>query len=619
MTNQSAHLKVPNGRVNTSMEKSDTELNVCPSPSSVFLDPDTTKAASSTPSLTDFLDVRTLQEIQNNFSVLTHLHTMIRNADGQPITVSTDIAQRDESNQILEQLIETDQTADHPYLAPIIVNGQRLGSITIERKLDIPVTEASSNLRRLATKMDIDLNQTEKLILAAQTDARQAQPPNADDIQSLVLLANNISRLCCQDYELRRQVNHLQSLYKMSRALIAPRDLNTILQTGVQQLTQAMAVKAASIRLLDDEGKKLLRQVTCNLSKNFTDKSLIAIEENPIFSSVLQGEVVYVADMGRDQRIHYGDEVEFEKLTSMLCAPIVYQGYAIGVVELFSGQLRQFSDAEINLLQTMIQILATSLKSPCIEVDQWVSRHTQHQIQVASDVQQRMMPIATPHLPPFDLAARYVPTLKLGGDFYDFINLDRHLGIAIGDVVGKGVPASLLMASVRASLRAYAQDLFDVDEVMSRVNAALTRDTIANEFATLFYGVLDPTTWRLTYCNAGHCPPILLRNGRLSCLKSTGMVIGIDPDLSYDMGLLNFQDGDLLMLYTDGLPDAMNSDQEKFGMRRIEQALGQAAEHNMNAHDTLNHILQKMRCYTGLKTSIDDTTLLVIKAHATHH
>jgi len=193
MTNQSAHLKVPNGRVNTSMEKSDTELNVCPSPSSVFLDPDTTKAASSTPSLTDFLDVRTLQEIQNNFSVLTHLHTMIRNADGQPITVSTDIAHRDESNQILEQLIETDQTAGHPYLAPIIVNGQRLGSITIERKLDIPVTEASSNLRRLATKMDIDLNQTEKLILAAQTDARQAQPPNADDIQSLVLLANNIS------------------------------------------------------------------------------------------------------------------------------------------------------------------------------------------------------------------------------------------------------------------------------------------------------------------------------------------------------------------------------------------------------------------------------------------
>jgi phosphoserine phosphatase RsbU/P len=209
------------------------------------------------------------------------------------------------------------------------------------------------------------------------------------------------------------------------------------------------------------------------------------------------------------------------------------------------------------------------------------------------------------------VAARYVPSFELGGDFYDFINLDGHLGVAVCDVSGKGIAASLLMASVRASLRAYAQDVYDIDEIVARVNIALVRDTLTNEFATLFYGVLDPQTRRLTYCNAGHEPPLLLRDGQITRLEVGGTVVGIDPEQEYDKGVVYLQFGDTLLLYTDGLTDAQNFNGEKFGRERINKALRETAK--STAQEAVNHILWEMRRFVGLRSSIDDTTLVVIK------
>ena len=201
--------------------------------------------------------------------------------------------------------------------------------------------------------------------------------------------------------------------------------------------------------------------------------------------------------------------------------------------------------------------------------------------------------------------------MELAGDFYDFIDLEGNLGLVVGDVVGKGVAASLMMASVRASLRAYAQDLYDLDEVIARVNERLAADTLDSEFATLWYGVLDPNTLRLTYCNAGHDPPILVRNGEMHCLDTGGMIVGVDAGQTYDKAIFDLAPGDRLLLYTDGLPDAMSFDQEKFGRGRIEQAFLEAADGS--ATDIVNHMLWSMRRFTGLRRSLDDTTIVVVK------
>jgi sigma-B regulation protein RsbU (phosphoserine phosphatase) len=217
-----------------------------------------------------------------------------------------------------------------------------------------------------------------------------------------------------------------------------------------------------------------------------------------------------------------------------------------------------------------------------------------------------------PDLPGYDLAARYVPSYELSGDFYDFVHLEHSLGIGIGDVVGKGVAASLLMAGVRASLRAFAQDVYDLDEVIARVNRTLCRDTLDSEFATLWYGTLDATTGRLTYCNAGHEPPLLLRDGKLIPLDHGGMIVGVDREQQYEKGLWDFEPGDMLLLYTDGLPDAMNPAGQRFGRERVEQLMHEVADRNAN--DALNHILWSVRQHTGPRRATDDTTLILVKA-----
>src|ERR1051325_3541321 len=146
-----------------------------------------------------------------------------------------------------------------------------------------------------------------------------------------------------------------------------------------------------------------------------------------------------------------------------------------------------------------------------------------------------MMPLQPPKAPGLDVAALYVPCFELGGDFYDFIPLGDHsVVITVADVVGKGLPASLLMASVRAAMRAQADNVYDLDEIVSRVNKSMSQDMQSNEFITLWYGVVDYRHKQLTYASAGHEPAILLRNGKLTELAVGGMVIGVDPEQRYD-------------------------------------------------------------------------------------
>ncbi|NJL31451.1 MAG: PP2C family protein-serine/threonine phosphatase [Phycisphaerales bacterium] len=259
----------------------------------------------------------------------------------------------------------------------------------------------------------------------------------------------------------------------------------------------------------------------------------------------------------------------------------------------------------------MAQLLATAINNTRLEGKRLEQERVAGQLKMAADVQKRMLPQTLPMIANFEVAARYVPSFELGGDFYDFIDFQNSLGIAIADVSGKGVAASLLMAAVRSSLRAYAQDLYDLDMIISRVNQALCRDTQANEFATLLYGVLDPRTRRFTYSNAGHEPALLLRKGQIIRLEAGGMVVGVDPAQKFDKGILDFQKGDMVLFYTDGLMDAMNFERQRFGRDRIISAFKECTD--KTAGEALNHVLWEMRRFAGMSPRTDDNTMIVLK------
>ncbi len=561
-------------------------------------------------SLTQFVDLDTLQEIQDSFTAVTGLTAKIHDPDGKQVTVETDANQRRASDQVLEQLIAADgEDATGRFSAPIAVEGQVLGSISLEPKPADAGSPGRDELREAACALGVPTDKTDELVDAAE---HFCGPNKAAGIQFLYVLANSIARLCFDEYHARQRVQELSALYEVSKALSAERDLQQVLDTATHAVAEVMKAKAVAIRLTKrDDPNKLEPRAIYNLSQAYLDTGAINFDDSEMLREAMSGKPVYIQDMATDPRVVFPGDAKAEGLASMFCLGIMHQGKGIGTIHLFSGEQRSFSPFEVRLVTAIAQMLGTAIQNARLDTQRTKSRRVLRQLHLAANVQRRMLPGEMPRLPPFDLAARYVPSFELGGDFYDVIDLDGHIGIAIGDVVGKGIAASLLMASVRASLRAYAQDVYDLDEIISRVNNALSRDTLDNEFATLWYGVFDPDTLRLTYCNAGHDPPMLLRDGQIHTLDTGGMIVGVQQDTEYEKGLFDMAHGDTLLLYTDGLVDSFNDAGEKFGRKRIEEALVESAD--KSASDTINHILWQVRRFTGPKQGVDDTTLVVVK------
>jgi sigma-B regulation protein RsbU (phosphoserine phosphatase) len=220
-----------------------------------------------------------------------------------------------------------------------------------------------------------------------------------------------------------------------------------------------------------------------------------------------------------------------------------------------------------------------------------------------------MIPKTPPVVPGVQFSAVYVPCFQLGGDFYDFIQLPGdNIGLAVADVAGKGVPASLIMASVRAALRAQVDNVYYLYEVIRRVNLMLCRDTTPSEFVTLFYGVLNAPNKQFTFCNAGHPPGLILRDGEIIELTADNMVLGIDPEEQYRQTVVQLRTGDILLIYTDGLTDAMNFKQETFGKQRLLEVFKKSER---NAELVTENLLWEVRKYVGMAPRTDDITMIV--------
>jgi serine phosphatase RsbU (regulator of sigma subunit) len=238
--------------------------------------------------------------------------------------------------------------------------------------------------------------------------------------------------------------------------------------------------------------------------------------------------------------------------------------------------------------------------------------HLQHEIDRAASVLRHLLQVPVPSRPNWDIAGLCHPCHELAGDFYDFIDLDGRIGIALGDVSGKGFGASLLMASLRASLRAHLADLDNIDDVVGHVNHDLVRDTRDHEFATLFLGVLDLHTSRMTYCSAGHEPAMLLSSNHCRSLDAGGMALGIVDNQVFPTGEVSLAPGEMLAVFSDGLTEARDENERVFGRERIQKILlSNLRQESSHACDSL---LNGINWFIGDAPSTDDTTVVVVRA-----
>ena len=241
----------------------------------------------------------------------------------------------------------------------------------------------------------------------------------------------------------------------------------------------------------------------------------------------------------------------------------------------------------------------------------------QHELDVASKMQQSILPTEFPKGSGYEIHANMEAAREVGGDFFDVIRLDEHkVGLAIADVSGKGVPAALFMMSSRTSLKGAAIACPEPGEALQEVNRLLLENNDSCMFVTVFYATYNPKDGVLTYANGGHCPPLLIHaDGRQELLELTGgMALGVTPDCQYEQRSVNLKAGDTLILYTDGVSEAMNGDGDEFGIERLQKAVRQPSgtKAPRKAKDINKKIFDAVNTWADDTPQSDDITCMTL-------
>jgi sigma-B regulation protein RsbU (phosphoserine phosphatase) len=577
----------------------------------------------------DLIDVETLQAIQDGFARLTRTAASIRDEHGRLVTkpscsnafcdlIGGALHQNEACELSNYAAAAAAQGAAAPvryvchagltqFAAAIRMDDHILGTIVLGDLPDKPLSR--DGIARLARENQINeealWEAASHLPLSRDSDMQAA-------LSFLQLLANTLTRLCYQQAVLREHLDELKFLSEISGLLSSTLDPDQVLDNIVRTMAQVMRVKACSLRLLSGGGDELVVKATYGLSPAYLRKGPVLVAENPYDQAALEGQTVEIENMQSDPRVRYPEEARREGLVSSLAVGLVAKGKPLGTLHIYTGQPHRFAPEEVRLFRSVADQAALTIQNAHLLEEVVRVRAQQRDLAIAAQVQKRLLPAAPPKMPGYDCFGITVPSQEVGGDFFDWIELPgKNWGLAVGDVAGKGVPGAILMATVRAALRAQAEHVYELDHILDRVNRALRADTEASEFVTLFYGVLDSGARRLTYCCAGHEPAVLVRDGQVQRLAAGGPLLGVTDDAVYGYEAVPLKPGDTLLVYSDGACDAVNYRQERFGRERLLESVVRNAAHG--AARMVQEIRWDLRRFAGLAPQADDVTLLVVK------
>jgi serine phosphatase RsbU (regulator of sigma subunit)/anti-sigma regulatory factor (Ser/Thr protein kinase) len=296
-----------------------------------------------------------------------------------------------------------------------------------------------------------------------------------------------------------------------------------------------------------------------------------------------------------------------------LVVPLVSQGELIGLLNLGPRRSEQeYSADDRKLLNDLAGHAAPAVRVAQLVREQEAEvrqrERIEQELRVAQLIQQQFLPQELPDLPGWQVGAYYGPAREVGGDFYDFIKLpDNQIGIVVGDVTDKGVPAALVMATTHSILRAEAPRLVAPSEVLTRANELLVDEMPAHMFVTCLYAVLDPETGRLRYANAGHNVPYVRTEDGVTELRATGMPLGLLPGMEYEEKEATLAPGEVVLLHSDGLAEAHNGEREMFGFPRVAALTGEAADGEV----LIDRLLKELAEFTGPGVEQEDDITLV--------
>jgi len=414
-----------------------------------------------------------------------------------------------------------------------------------------------------------------------------------------------------ENQRLRRAVEELSIINDLARAISASLNSQEIMGVIIRRSLRALNAEQGVITLVDQQAidpmKTLVRAMVSS-----AQHEQFHLNQALLGWMHLNKKPLLMNDPQNDER--FGGVRWDESIHSLLCVPLVIKAELKGVLTLYNkrGQ-KPFSDEDQRLLAIIAAQSAQVIENARLNEREKQLLKMQEELRLAAKIQLDLLPKTAPHIEGYDIAGKSVPAQLVGGDYFDFIRIDDHrLAVCLGDVSGKGMPASLLMASTQATLRGQTLLSLSARECIQHSNRLLSQSISPDRFVTLFYGILDSSLHTLSFTNAGQDHPYLLcPHEQPRRLHTGGVPLGVLEGFPFEEETVSLHPGSMILMSSDGITEAVNTVQEQFGEGRLTAVIGDYE--NLSAIELVDRIIASVKAHVGDTPQMDDMTLVVVK------
>lgn len=422
------------------------------------------------------------------------------------------------------------------------------------------------------------------------------------------------TRLQEENNRLRRAVDELAILNDLALAISGSLDSEKIMRSIVSRSIRAVNAEQGDITLVaDDQSSPSHTLVRSMISSS--SQSPLHLNQNLLGWMQINKKPLMINEPGNDQRFR---NVTWDPgIRSVLSAPLMVRSKLIGILTLYNKQNSSpggFSESDQRLLAIIAAQSGQVVENARLYEEELALQNVRREMDLAASIQKKLIPGTAPAAEGYEITGKNMTAQTVGGDYYDFIKMDDHRwAIVLGDISGKGLPASLLMANLQAILRGHVLHLNSPAGILKVANRQLYHSTSAEKFATLFLGILDTSTHQLVYSSGGHEHPFLMRaDGNHLRLQAGGVPLGMMDHMEYEEESIDLRSGDCLFIFSDGVTDNINSELELFGEARMQNVLTDSYTQNHKPDVMIENIFDASAGHSGSSQLFDDMTAVVV-------
>ncbi|MCH8033428.1 MAG: SpoIIE family protein phosphatase [Bacteroidetes bacterium] len=416
-----------------------------------------------------------------------------------------------------------------------------------------------------------------------------------------------------ENRRLRNAIAELSIINDIATTINSTQPVEQIVDIIVKKCVKHLNVEQGAIMLLDESDKEKPLHTMIREQQSSLDLLPYRFDTQLTGWMLKNQEPLLVNNLKEDER--FKDLVDkTTPFESFLSVPLRVKNKMQGILTVFNKRSNEkFSSNDQKLLSIIASQSSQIIENARLLEEERNLQVLQEEMRVAKQTQINLLPKEFPVINGYQIAARTIPAKEVGGDSYDLIQIDdKHFAFCLGDVSGKGMPAAMLMSNLQATLRSFTKTGNLCKDIIANSNKLLYNSTEPSKFATLFYGILNPESNEIVFCNAGHNNPFLFSaDGNVKELKTGGLILGCLPGSEYEEENVSINRNDIIVIFSDGISEAMNENEEEYGEERLKEFISNHLDES--PEKIIENILSDVRMFVGKAPQWDDMTLLIIK------